>query len=102
MILADIRNYLRQRGQASLSDVALHFDSEPDAVRGMLDIWVRKGKLIKLDGGSACGGCKQCDAAANEIYQWVTGDAPSLPEHGCRQALPAGVEQSSRVKLHRN
>jgi hypothetical protein len=77
MILSDIRNYLRERGQASLSDVALHFDSEPDAVRGMLDIWVRKGRLLKLDGGGNCGGCNQCDPAANEVYQWVGSALPA-------------------------
>ena len=98
MILSDIRNYLRERGQASLSDVALHFDSEPDAVRGMLDIWVRKGRLLKLDGGSACGGCNQCDAAANEIYHWVTDGTPQ-PGHGCRQVMPpARMETRSRQK----
>ena len=102
MILSDIRNYLRERGQASLADVALHFDSEPDAVRGMLNTWVRKGKLIKLDGGSACGGCNQCDAAANEIYHWVTDGTPPQPGHGCRQVMPARVEQSSPVKLLRS
>ena len=83
MILSDIRNYLRQRGQASLSDIALHFDSDPDAIRGMLDTWVRKGRVVKLDGGSACGGCNQCDAAANEVYQWVSADSPTV---GCGNA----------------
>ena len=83
MILSDIRDYLRQRGQASLSDIALHFDSEPDAIRGMLDTWVRKGRVVKLDGGSACGGCNQCDAAANEVYQWVSADSPAV---GCANA----------------
>ena len=76
MILSDIRDYLRERGQASLSDIALHFDSEPDAIRGMLAIWIRKGKVAPL-AGPACGGCNQCDAAASEVYQWVTSDNPA-------------------------
>ena len=45
MILSDIRNYVQDRGQSSLADIALHFDIEPEAARGMLDIWIRKGKL---------------------------------------------------------
>ena len=47
MILSEVRHYLRQRGQASLDDIALHFDADPMAVRGMLDIWIRKGKAHK-------------------------------------------------------
>ena len=36
MILSDIRRYLQQCGQATLADIALHFDADPDAMRGML------------------------------------------------------------------
>lgn len=71
MILSDIRSYLQQRGQASLADVALHFDSDPDAVRGMLEIWVKKGKVHRRSATSSCGtSCSQCDTAATEIYVW--------------------------------
>ena len=87
MILSDIRNYLRERGQASLSDLALHFDSEPDAVRGMLAIWLRKGRVRSFRLGQSCGGCTQCDPAANEVYQWVgDGDADSPPSSPCNAA----------------
>ena len=47
MILAEVRDYLKQRGQCSLSDIALHFDTDADAVRGMLGIWIKKGKVEK-------------------------------------------------------
>ncbi|OOZ37607.1 FeoC-like transcriptional regulator [Solemya velesiana gill symbiont] len=72
MILSDIRQYLLQRGHASLSDIATHFDSNPDAVRGMLETWIRKGKVRKRLANSDCGSsCCQCDAAAVEIYEWI-------------------------------
>lgn len=71
MILSDIRNYMQQHGQVSLADIALHFDVEPDAVRGMLDIWIRKGKVHRRSATSSCGtSCSQCDTAATEIYVW--------------------------------
>jgi len=71
MILSDIRDYLQHRGQSSLADIALHFDIEPDAVRGMLDIWVKKGKLHRRSATSSCGtSCSQCDSAVTEIYVW--------------------------------
>ncbi|MES9935463.1 MAG: FeoC-like transcriptional regulator [Sedimenticola sp.] len=72
MILSEIKQYLQQRGHASLSDIATHFDSEPDAVRGMLETWIRKGKVRKRMSNSACGtSCSQCDEANVEIYEWI-------------------------------
>jgi putative ferrous iron transport protein C len=71
MILSDIRRYLEQRGQASLSDIALHFDADPDAVRGMLEAWIRKGKVIKRSSTASCGSsCQSCDPASTELYVW--------------------------------
>jgi len=78
MILSDIRDYLKQRGQCTLSDIALHFDSDADAVRGMLDVWIRKGKVEKSTATASCGTrCQSCDPAATEIYSWH--------EQGCNQ-----------------
>ena len=72
MILSDIRDYLKQRGQCSLSDIALHFDSDADAVRGMLDVWVRKGKVEKNAATPSCGtSCQSCDPATTEVYIWL-------------------------------
>lgn len=72
MILPEIRQYLRQRGQASLADIALHFDIDPDALRGMLEVWMRKGKVRKQLATASCGSsCNQCRSSATEIYTWV-------------------------------
>ena len=87
MILANIRHYLEQRGQATLADIALHLDADPDAVRGMLDVWIRKHKVYKKKTTTACGSsCSQCDPASTEIYVW-TASATSI-----QPALPAGCE----------
>lgn len=72
MILSDVREYLQQRGQATLGEMALHFDIEPDALRGMLDLWVRKGRVHKRLATAACGSsCGQCRPEATEIYTWA-------------------------------
>lgn len=77
MILAEVKDYLEQRGQASLLEIAQHFDAPPNALRGMLAIWLRKNVIHKSVMTSACGSsCSQCDAAATEIYCW--GEATSL------------------------
>ena len=74
MILADIRNYLEQRGSACLSDIALHLNAPPDAVRGMLAVWIRKDRIRKLPADPACGSsCGGCQPAQVERYQWIEG-----------------------------
>lgn len=71
MILSNVRDYLKQRGQCTLSDIALHFDADADAVRGMLEVWIRKGKVNKRSATDSCGtSCQSCDPAATEVYSW--------------------------------
>lgn len=70
MILSEVREYVRQRRQVSLTDIALHFDSSPDALRGMLDVWIKKGRMHKLCAQTSCGTCNGCDIATEEIYIW--------------------------------
>jgi len=78
MILSDIKRYLAERGQATLADIALHCDAEPDAVRGMLEQWIRKGKVEKRMAGGSCGSnCSSCDPASVELYFWLGGKAAS-------------------------
>jgi hypothetical protein len=85
MILSDIKRYLIQHRQTTLADLALYCDAEPAAVRGMLQHWIRKGKLVKRMANNACGvGCNLCDPAVVEIYHWV--DDATLPESGMKHA----------------
>lgn len=79
MILSDISQYLRERGQASLADIAHRFDVAPDAMRDMLSVLVRKKRIHRVPTVTGCGSsCQQCDSAATELYAW--GEA--LPDTG--------------------
>jgi putative ferrous iron transport protein C len=72
VILADLKDYLKARRQATLSDMAVHFRAEPEAVRHMLSVWQRKGRVRRLPAPVGCGGsCTQCDPSAAEVYLWV-------------------------------
>ncbi|HYN39392.1 MAG TPA: FeoC-like transcriptional regulator [Rhodospirillales bacterium] len=72
MILADVRDYLAQRGRAPLSDLCCRFGVDEDALRAMLEHWIRKGRVRRLDAGSgACGGCCGCADKVPEVYEWV-------------------------------
>jgi putative ferrous iron transport protein C len=71
MILTEVRDYVRSRGQVALRDLALHFDMEEQAMRGVLEHWERKGKLEKMPPGTGCSGCSGCAPETVEIYRWA-------------------------------
>jgi hypothetical protein len=72
MVLADLRDYLKQQRRVALSDLANHFGVDADALRGMLGVWISKGRVHKLSREANCGTqCCKCDPALTEIYEWV-------------------------------
>jgi hypothetical protein len=72
MILTEVRDYLKNRGQAPLRDMALSFGMDEAALRPLLDQWIAKGKVKKLPSGTTCGGgCSSCAPQTIEIYQWL-------------------------------
>lgn len=72
MILTEVRDYLKLKGQAPLRDMALEFGMDQDALRPILEQWIAKGKLEKLPQGTSCGGgCNSCAPETIELYQWI-------------------------------
>jgi len=71
-MLLEIKEYLKARKQASLADLAVHFDADPASLRSMLDHFVRKGNVTKSEAPGGCaGGCAGCRCGGVlEIYQW--------------------------------
>ena len=78
MLLGEIRNYLQQRGSASLSDVATHFDIAPDTARFALDYWQQRGNVRAVTAAGGPGGCggKGCGGGDGTHYEWRAGDIP--------------------------
>jgi len=70
-MLTDLKKYLIEKKRAPLMDMAHHLNVSPDAVKGMLEHWIAKGKVRRLEGSSCNKGCCQCDPSALEIYEWV-------------------------------
>lgn len=71
MILSDLKDYLQSRKRVVMNELVMHFGVEADALRGMLSLWVAKGKVKKLLAESACGtSCCKCDPLLTEIYEW--------------------------------
>lgn len=76
MLLSDIRNYLQQRGTASLQDVAIHFDIAPDTAQFALNYWQNKGKIRAQAASCGSGGCDGCGNNGSAVYAWVKKEAP--------------------------
>ena len=71
MILQEVKQYVKKREQVSLQDIAIHFDKEPETVRGILDFWVRKGRIKLKSQAPSCSGNCRCNAnQPQEVYQW--------------------------------
>ncbi|MFO1113777.1 MAG: FeoC-like transcriptional regulator [Rhodospirillales bacterium] len=71
MILAEVRDYIAQRGRAPLTDLCVRFGMDDEALRPMLEHWVRKGRAPHRTGGEGkCGSCC-CSCSEPEIYEWV-------------------------------
>ena len=72
-MVSEIRSYLQERGRAPLADLALRFDMDEAALRGMLDLWVRKGKITIHAPEEGCDGCTACNVGSREVCEWTGG-----------------------------
>ena len=72
MILSRVTDYLKTHRRAALTDMAVGLDATPEALREMLTVLERKGRVHKLPAGTACGGgCNKCSPTSIELYEWV-------------------------------
>lgn len=69
-MLSHLQTYLKQNHRASLAELAHHFHTDADALRGMLQQLIRKGRVCQLD-SKACGGCHSCHPETLEFYEWI-------------------------------
>lgn len=71
-MILELREFLKLQHRVALKDLVTHFNTEPDALRGMLSKWISKGKVRKLSLEANCGGsCCKCDPTLTELYEWV-------------------------------
>ncbi len=71
MIVSRVSDYLREHRRVSLLDLSLGLDTEAQALRGMLAVLERKGRVRRLPAGTSCGGCCKCKPESIELYEWV-------------------------------
>lgn len=85
-MLTRVGRTLRDRGPMTAAELAQRVGSDEAAVRGMLDVWSRKGKVVSER--LTCGGCTACDVASGEYYRWDDGGRSGrvlgAADHGVR------------------
>ena len=84
MIVSRLSDYLRERGIASLAEMANGLDSTPAALEPMLAMLERKGRVRHLAKAvSTCGTCCECDPSTLDFYEWANKDgmADDANEH---------------------
>jgi hypothetical protein len=80
LILSELNGFLAERRRVALVDLAYHFGSSPEALRPMLEVLARKGRVRRIANGAACAsGCCKCDQATAETYEWI--EPPAGPKH---------------------
>ena len=73
-MLIEVKSYVSGRGACTLAELSTHFDTSPDALRGMLAHWVRKGKIVRENSGCSKG-CMNCTPEQLEVYRWIETDS---------------------------
>lgn len=75
MILTKIKSYMIEHKVVTLNNLALHFETDKDAMREMLGTWIRKGRVVQVEHEDSCRakGCfKGCSKEEAEIYEWIS------------------------------
>lgn len=82
-----LRTFETARGPLSLNDIARDLDITPGTLDGMIEYWVRKGKIRAATSGSACVSCRSAKSCCTyspttpRSYVLVTDD--SAESDGC-------------------
>lgn len=80
MILSELTGYLAQHRRVALTDMANRFGSSPDALRPMLEVLARKGRVRRIAEDAACTrGCGGCGQVRTETYEWIATPGPCTP-----------------------
>lgn len=85
MLITAIRDYLISIGQASLQDLARHFQVQESAMEQMLSFWLRKGIICQISSTlprcrpNQCSNCFACPDGARKIYQVVNTPRKTIP-----------------------
>lgn len=86
-MLSRLSAYLKVNRRAGLVDMVNAMDASAEALRDMLAVLERKGRVRRLPTGTTCsGGCHKCAPESIELYEWCAGSADARNTH--KQVFP--------------
>ena len=75
MILLNIKQYIKQHHDVTLSDIKNHFDLTDEAAKGMLAMLIKQGHVQVIDAQSCSSGqCSPSCTQANQDEQYLWRD----------------------------
>ena len=78
MSLLDIKQHMVKVKMATLGNLCILFNTDPETMRCRLSHWMQKGKIRQCLKKPACGSkCFKCPTSSTELYEWV--DIPIFP-----------------------
>lgn len=69
-MLRELRNFVKERKQVSLKEMAIHFQIDESAVEGMAEQLIQRGDIRKVDKFFKCKGCIEGSCCDNTLYIW--------------------------------
>ncbi|MEY3220202.1 MAG: hypothetical protein RIT27_1559 [Pseudomonadota bacterium] len=81
--LRDLKSYLIQHRQATITDLSYHFKKPATLISSMLQHWVQKGQVERIELSACQKGCCQ-GGRDTEIYRWITPEITKIPFINCR------------------
>jgi hypothetical protein len=71
-MLLQIRDYMRREKVVSTQQLSREFLIDSSALKPMLDLWVNKGLILKLQEKAKCqSSCFKCPSKVPEYYQYI-------------------------------
>lgn len=69
MIVRDLGRLLAERQRMSARDLAKHFAVDETLIQSMMGVWMRQGRVRKVDVGGCAGRC--CGAREETLFEWL-------------------------------
>lgn len=71
-MLYDLRSYIKKYRQVAITQVCREFNIDAQALKPILDIWVKKGVIKSFASPIACkSSCGACKFSTESYYCWV-------------------------------
>lgn len=71
-MLFALRDHMKKVQVASITQLAREFSINTEALRPMLDIWVKRGVISLVSTARSCGQpCHGCDELTSTYYQYL-------------------------------